>query len=305
MWLPLLVALALNLYLQGTTMLRPYHDLVTLPLRNQVAIVKSAAGFLSANLPPGSRLVTFSPQLAVESGLALAPGFEMSVFGYEPTWTTEQALHYKVVNSTLLLQAMNDGTGAVAFSDFDLDNTLAAVRPALEAALARSYRWEDTAPGAGPIQDDVRIYLPPRFGPLTMSNPEHLDFAGGIELIGYDLTPGPYQRGQPIRFALYWRAMTPPSRSYTVFAHLVNDQGTLATSWDNPPCHGTCPTDTWRAGETVRDEYSLSLGRGCQAGKYQLEIGLYDPATLQRLPLLARPLQAPSDRVLLAALPVQ
>jgi hypothetical protein len=304
-WLPLLAALSLNVYLQGTTMLRRYHDLVTLPLQNQVAIVKSAAGFLSANLPPGSRLVTFSPQLALESGLTVAPGFEMSVFGYEPTWTTEQALHYKVINNALLLEALNDGTGAVAFSDFDLNNELAGLRPALSAALARSYRWEETAPGAGPIQDDVRIYLPPRFGPPKVGNPEHVTFAGGIELLGYDLTPGPYQRGQPIRFALYWQAMTPPSLSYTIFAHLLDSQGTLAAGWDNPPCHGTCPTNTWRARETIRDEYSLSLDRGCQAGSYRLEIGLYNPATSQRLPLLATPGQARGDRVLLTTFPVQ
>ena len=88
-----------------------------------------------------------------------------------------------------------------------------------------------------------------------------------------------------------------------MFTHLLDASGALAAGWDNPPCHRTCPTDSWRAGEVIRDEYDLVLDKNLPPGQYTLEAGMYDSSTGTRLPVQI-PGQPPADRILLGAVEI-
>ena len=63
---------------------------------------------------------------------------------------------------------------------------------------------------------------------------------------------------------------------------------------------GAYPTTLWAPGEVVVDEYDLVDPARCTAPgiAYVIEVGMYDPATVQRLPVLD-PTGAVGDRVLL------
>ena len=53
------------------------------------------------------------------------------------------------------------------------------------------------------------------------------------------------------------------------------------------PLQGTYPTSQWRIGEVIGDPYLLYLPAELPEDNYQLLIGLYRLADLQRVPVLA------------------
>ena len=171
------------------------HNLVAVPPRNQIELARDAATFLKQTTPPGSQILTFDTYLGLESGRRIAPGFEMSFFGYRPTWSTDQAQKYRVVNNELLLEALRGDMGAAAFTDYDLD-FLYGDRELLLKTLYEKFRWAKTIPGLGPYGDDLRIYLPPQFSPPAPQISQRVQLADGIVFLGYDLEKQAYQRGR-------------------------------------------------------------------------------------------------------------
>jgi hypothetical protein len=100
-----------------------------------------------------------------------------------------------------------------------------------------------------------------------------------INLIGFELTS--VARPQ-LDFKLAWQTDPPPGTDYTVFAQLLDLENKLVASFDRPPLDGAYPTSTWWPGQTIIDPRYIPL-RGTPPGEYRLIVGLYDPATQQRL----------------------
>jgi hypothetical protein len=73
----------------------------------------------------------------------------------------------------------------------------------------------------------------------------------------------------------------------------------MAVGWDNQPCRNTCPTSSWQAGEFLRDEYELQLV-DLAPGVYTLQVGMYDPLTIQRVAVINADGQPIDDRLLLS-----
>ena len=87
---------------------------------------------------------------------------------------------------------------------------------------------------------------------------------------------------------LRWQAQKPVGGDLKVFAHLVDGDGQIVAQRDSQPLSGRKPTSTWTVGETVVDRLGLLLPSEGQppSGEYDLLVGMYDPDTLERLPLL-------------------
>ena len=122
-------------------------------------------------------------------------------------------------------------------------------------------------------------------------------------MLGYDLVETA-RRGEPIRLTLYWRAADDQraenrQRSYTVFTHILDADRKLVGGWDNIPCRGTCPTTTWHPNEVLRDEYTIPTGRDWPSGEYTIEVGIYDPATGERLKVAEPSDQASPNSIML------
>jgi len=126
------------------------------------------------------------------------------------------------------------------------------------------------------IEDANRLYDPPK-----MTHPLEAEFGSEIELLGYDLeqlSPSQY------KVRLVWRALSEPNDSYTVFVHVLNQDGTCcAWQQDIQPVQGANPTDRWLAGEVVVDEYIIDMPPDAELGDYQVEIGFYLPSNGLRL----------------------
>ena len=58
----------------------------------------------------------------------------------------------------------------------------------------------------------------------------------------------------------------------------------MVAGYDGQPRHGDARTSTWQRGRTVVDAFVLPVGMDAPLGDdYALEIGMYDPATLERV----------------------
>jgi hypothetical protein len=127
-----------------------------------------------------------------------------------------------------------------------------------------------------------------------------------IRLVGYRLAQDEVAPGDPLLLTLYWRAEAPAGGSYTVFAHLQGPDGRLVAQQDNPPVHGTQPTSGWEPGVLVEDPYEIRVPPDAAFGDYTVSAGMYDPATVERLPAFAADgARLPEDRVVLATVEVR
>ncbi|MEZ4640401.1 MAG: glycosyltransferase family 39 protein, partial [Caldilineaceae bacterium] len=217
-WAALIVLLALNLWTQGAAVLRD--GFVPLPLRNQFTAVDEAASFLQQVLPDDAEILTFNTHLALAAGMGIPPGYEMSIFSYRPTWSTEQAQRYNVINNELLLADLAQGADAIALTTFDLE-MLYGERDLLLSTLHETYHWSATVDDFDPVGDPLRIYLPPRFEPFPMQQTLNADLEDGLTLLGYDLRQSRQGSQWLLHLTLYWRTDGQPSTDYTVFAQVL------------------------------------------------------------------------------------
>jgi len=88
-----------------------------------------------------------------------------------------------------------------------------------------------------------------------------------------------------LRATLHWQAEGTPEADYTVYVHLVDGDGRLLGQHDGPPREGAYPTSWWLPGDIVADQHTIQCGASCQlAAPAYLQVGMYDPAKLTRLP---------------------
>lgn len=112
-------------------------------------------------------------------------------------------------------------------------------------------------------------------------------FGTFARLAGYTLH-GPSAASPALTLALYWQPLEQTAVDYKVFVHLtaphLAPDGTPIWAQDDR-APGTI---TWEVGTLLRDPYTLlaDAAEGLLPGEYTLEIGVYDPATGERVPIL-------------------
>ena len=103
-------------------------------------------------------------------------------------------------------------------------------------------------------------------------------------LIGYDLPDTVLAAGDDVTLTLHWEALAPSEGPLVAFVHLVSVDGRLIAQHDGAPVHGTRPTTGWVAGEFLADAHTLHWHDPAYTGEAWLHVGLYDPASGQRVP---------------------
>lgn len=124
-----------------------------------------------------------------------------------------------------------------------------------------------------------------------------------VHLVGYDLE-GRLEPGGSLHLTLYWQAVSSPATDYTVFVHLIGEDGQIWSQQDNQPVTGYYPTSLWMEGELVRDQYDLPVPDEAPTGKYTLRVGMYEAGTDRRLPLLDEKGAIVADNIVLDAVQV-
>lgn len=143
--------------------------------------------------------------------------------------------------------------------------------------------------------------------PLTP--PANLD--NKVTLLGTTLThedgsavvDGAVAPGEALHVEVFWRTTGQMTIDYTAFGHLVGPDGQLATQVDHLPLDGFVPTSLWYPGQIFVDRYTLTIPETAQPGIYPLHMGVYDLATVERLPI-TRAGEAVGDSVVAVVLEV-
>ncbi|MBI1880562.1 MAG: hypothetical protein HYR94_20485, partial [Chloroflexi bacterium] len=146
-----------------------------------------------------------------------------------------------------------------------------------------------TAKGV-PIPTDQLPTLPlvvqPRPHPTTWQADTDPPLLGGmIRLIGSQLDQTEVVVGDWLRFSLVWQAEQPVETDLTVFTQLIGPDGRVWGQWDNQPKGGWYSTSLWSPNQPVADDYIFQIAAETPPGSYRLIAGMYDSATLERLPV--------------------
>lgn len=141
------------------------------------------------------------------------------------------------------------------------------------------YYFDQTGkPVEVPVEKDTNVHTSPAV-------PSH--YEGPITLEGYDITGSTVTRGKSLVVFLSWSTAETPGHDYTVFVQLTGRNGQVIAGHDAIPGRGELPTGRWQRGRVVSDAFVLSVPADAPAGDdYRLQVGLYDPVTGKRLPMV-------------------
>jgi hypothetical protein len=172
----------------------------------------------------------------------------------------------------------------------------ADVPPGSYRLLVGMYEAESQEPlGQGDFVGQVAVKTEVVREPGKIEHPLQANFDSKIALLGYDLE----QSGDELRLTLHWQAERPLNADYTVFVHLLDQDGEIVAQQDGQPGQGTYPTSVWDEGEVVSTRHTLRIDPKLPAGKYTLAAGWYLLETGVRLPVLDEAGRAVDDRMLL------
>ena len=140
-------------------------------------------------------------------------------------------------------------------------------------------------------------------------------FGEGIRLAGADYAVngawlGPtarlpaVQAGDEVVVRLYWQAEKTVEENLHGFVHLVDSSGAVIAQQDQVPGPDFQPTALWLPGLTVVDEYRLRVPATATSRVVWPLAGLYDPASLERVPVTTGAEQAADGAVRLPPLKV-
>jgi hypothetical protein len=104
-----------------------------------------------------------------------------------------------------------------------------------------------------------------------------------IGLIDARLGQTTLRPGQTLDLALRWQSRATIERRYTTFVQLIAADGGAAVSVEGEPNQSGTPTWRWQSGDLIDDRWQIPLPPDLKPGTYQVVVGMYDPATGQRL----------------------
>jgi len=128
---------------------------------------------------------------------------------------------------------------------------------------------------------------PPRVGRGEVrKRSDTYTLGGNIRLIDYRIGQQRVRPGDIVELTLYWQAKEDIEDDWTVFAHLLGLDGQLLGQDDGYPVGGKYPTSIWLPGEIVKDERRMRVQANAGPGQYRIGVGMYDLATMERLPVV-------------------
>ena len=124
------------------------------------------------------------------------------------------------------------------------------------------------------------------------------DFGSTMRLLGYDLETTTTEPGDEVAVTLYWEALGPTQEDHTVFVHLLGAHELVVAQRDTFPGLGLLSTTWLEPGFRWADRYVIRLPNTAYArNEAQLQVGLYQPRTGQRLPAVSKDGTTTGDNV--------
>jgi 4-amino-4-deoxy-L-arabinose transferase-like glycosyltransferase len=95
-----------------------------------------------------------------------------------------------------------------------------------------------------------------------------------------------FRPGVQAHVFLWWQTLRTPDKNYNTFVHLLDAGGQMITQFDTLPLSDFYPMRAWPLHADQRDDYPLNIPAGTDLDGAWLAIGVYDRATMQRLPVI-------------------
>jgi len=162
----------------------------------------------------------------------------------------------------------------------------AAAMTRIEHLTAASHAWR--SPALVPSSDE-------QTSPLALP----INLGDQLQFLGYELPNSPTPQLPNCQLLTVWRVTAPPDGSRAIFVHLLTPAGRVAAQWDG--LH--VAVEGWREGDTILQVASFDLPADLPPGQYWLQTGVYNPTTMERLPVLVGGTTV-TDRILLSSVEV-
>ncbi len=139
---------------------------------------------------------------------------------------------------------------------------------------------------------------------LDTAHRTQIHFSDIATLFGYRTTPpqGAWSPGTTIWLETFWEPQRRTDSELRFFIHLIGppkaDGSPLWAQDDHPPQRDRLSTQTWHIGQVFRDVAQLNIPADAPPGPYAVAVGLYNPATGERVPILT-PTQGQLDSAIL------
>jgi len=182
--------------------------------------------------------------------------------------------------SVLLERPAHGGTGESIYRVYRVEGG-PWVERGLADITAQSTAFAD-------LEAEQAVPLPARFGEMAT-------------LLGYGLAKDHLATGEEVHLILYWRAQGPAYEPLSSFAHLLDSQGNVVGQYDG----FDVPPRRWKAEDVIAQVYRFRVNPDAQPGAHWLEVGLYNPQTMARVPILDERSTFLGDRLLLREVVVQ
>jgi 4-amino-4-deoxy-L-arabinose transferase-like glycosyltransferase len=131
--------------------------------------------------------------------------------------------------------------------------------------------------GGQPLGDNVR--LP---GPRVVfaGGQRAIDYEWGhqIALVDYQLDRTTLSPGESFTLSLVWRALRRMPTDYVATVQVMDEHGTKIGQSDVPLL-----TSAWQPDTIVTDRRSIPISHDAVAGVYNIQVGVYEPVTIQNL----------------------
>jgi hypothetical protein len=134
--------------------------------------------------------------------------------------------------------------------------------------------------GEADLSPQVRVVADPPVQVSRTAQRVDADFADGIQLLGVDKQLGEDE----LVLTLYWRNSDEPGANPQIFVHLLDRNGNQVAQADGAAHNGLYPVRDWIPGEIIMDVRTIPLQDDVTAST--AEVGLYDLATLERVPVV-------------------
>ncbi|MBM4465135.1 MAG: glycosyltransferase family 39 protein [Chloroflexi bacterium] len=127
-----------------------------------------------------------------------------------------------------------------------------------------------------------------------------VDFNHRLELLGYELADDTLSAGEWVHLTSYWRVLQDVASPLplAIFVHLLDSQSTVWAGRDILRDILSVATAGWEAGDIFAQVHHFPLPPAIPAGQYQVEIGVYSRADMQRFAVFEEG-QPVADRLLL------
>ncbi len=155
------------------------------------------------------------------------------------------------------------------------------------------------------VQRNSAVYWSPivEFAPGDPQEWRHplaapVNFNHQVAFLGYEYIPA--ESPSTIELLTYWQVLQAADPPLAIFIHLLDAHSAVVGSYDGL----SVPPTSWEPGDVFIQWHSLPVEPTTLVEEYQVELGFYSPATMQRLPIFQDG-EAVADRLLLSPIQVQ